>query len=78
MTQKKESDQEVEKMRAAIAASLQQALANADLTKSEVARKMKTSRAQIDRILECRPGVTLKSLDRLAAVLGKRFSYTLE
>ena len=48
------------------------------LSKAELARLMKTSRASIDRLLDPDvPSVTLQTLGRAAAVLGKTLKVTL-
>lgn len=48
------------------------------LSKAELARLMKTSRASIDRLLDpAVPSVTLQTLGRAAAVLGKTLKVTL-
>ena len=48
-------------------------MAEADLTKTEVATRMQTSRSQLDRLLDPEnTSVTLESLDRLARAVGKQ------
>jgi antitoxin HicB len=48
------------------------------ISKSELARRVGTSRAQIDRILDPRSqNVTIESLKRVAAVMGKRLHFEL-
>lgn len=48
-------------------------LAETDLTKSEIAVKMNTSRSQLDRLLDPEnTSITLDSLDRLARAVGKQ------
>jgi DNA-binding Xre family transcriptional regulator len=48
-------------------------LAEANLTKTEVASRMGTSRSQLDRLLDPdNTSVTLESLDRLARAVGKQ------
>ena len=49
-----------------------------NLNKSEIARRMNTSRAALNRLLDPEnPSVTLLTLDRVAAVLGKRLKVEL-
>ena len=48
------------------------------LTKEAMAKKMKTSRAQLNRLLDpTNPGVTLQTLQRAAEVLGKQIRVEL-
>jgi antitoxin HicB len=48
------------------------------LTKTAMARRMETSRAQLDRLLDPKnSSVTLHTLQRAAAVLGKRLRLEL-
>jgi len=48
-------------------------IAESNLTKSEVADKMATSRSQLDRLLDPEnTSITLESLDRLARAVGKQ------
>lgn len=49
------------------------------LSKSQLARRMETSRTQVDRLLDPNnAGVTLHTMHKAAAVLGKRLRVTLE
>lgn len=50
------------------------------LTKVEMAKRMKTSRPQLDRLLDVNGhyAVTLTSLTRAASALGKKISINLE
>ena len=53
-------------------------MAEKSLSKAEMARRMKTSRAAIDRLLDpANPSVTLQTLDRAAAALGRRLEVRL-
>lgn len=48
-------------------------MAESNLTKTEVAERMNTSRSQLERLLDPdNTSVTLESLDRLARAVGKR------
>lgn len=61
-----------------LAWQLAQAMKQQGLTKVEVARRMKTSRAQLDRLLDPRhTRVKLDTMQRAAAVLGKRLRLEL-
>lgn len=49
------------------------------MNKSQLARRMDTSRTQVDRLLDPRnTSVTLRTLHKAAAVLGKRLHVRLE
>lgn len=49
------------------------------VTKSQMAKRMKTSRAAVDRLLDAKnTSVTLQSMGRAAAVLGKELSITFK
>ena len=48
------------------------------LTKSEMATRMKTSRAALERLLDpCNPSATISTLERAASALGKRLKVEL-
>ena len=49
-----------------------------NLSKAEMARRMRTSRAALDRLLNPdNPSVTLLTMDKAASVLGKRLKVEL-
>ena len=55
-----------------IAWQIQQAMDQKKLSKNKMAQLMKTSRAQLDRLLDAKAGnVTLETLQRAASVLGR-------
>jgi antitoxin HicB len=57
---------------------LSQAMKKQRITKSDMAKRMKTSRAAFDRLLDAgNTSVTLLTMSRAAAALGKEFSITL-
>src|SRR5215510_1930874 len=61
-----------------IAWQLQQAMKKKKITKKRMAELMKTSRTQVDKLLNPKDGnVTIKTLHKAAAVVGKRFEYKL-
>lgn len=61
-----------------VAWQLVQAMAERRLTKSGLAREMHTSRTQVDRVLDPAEGnVTLETLQRAAAVVGRRLHIEL-
>jgi antitoxin HicB len=62
-----------------IAMELQQALENTPMTKTELARRLETSRSQVDRILDpTNESITLSTLMKAAALLGKRLHISLQ
>jgi hypothetical protein len=55
-----------------VAGQVQQAMAKENITKVEMARRMKTSRAALDRLLDPGNGaVTLQTLTRAAQAIGR-------
>ena len=56
---------------------LMQAMTEQNLTKSIVARKMKTSRVAVDNILDPAFNTSIESLERIANVLGRKLTITL-
>ncbi|MEW5829279.1 MAG: helix-turn-helix transcriptional regulator [Chloroflexota bacterium] len=61
-----------------IAFQVEQLMKEQHLTKTEMSRRMNTSRAALERLLDPRsPAVTLQTLDRAARALGKRLQITL-
>ncbi|MDR0826820.1 MAG: helix-turn-helix domain-containing protein, partial [Desulfovibrio sp.] len=56
-----------------LAWQLQQVMEKAQVSKSELARKMDTSRAQLNRLLDPEnPSVNLQTMERAARMLGKK------
>lgn len=47
------------------------------LTKARLAERMKTSRAQVDRILKANGNVTIETLQRAAALVGRKLHVEL-
>ncbi len=61
-----------------IAFQIAQEMERNNFTKAEMARRMKTSRASLERLLDpSHPSVTLATLERAAAVLGKKLKIEL-
>jgi antitoxin HicB len=61
-----------------LAWKLQSAMKERKMTVSALARKMDTSRAAINRILDpANPSVTLGTLEKTAVALGKRWRFDL-
>ena len=62
----------------ALARQLRRLLEQRELTKSEMAARMKTSRAVVDRLLdESNPSVTLATLEKAASALGAKLRIEL-
>ncbi len=67
------ADAEAVALKRVIAFQIAQEMERSNLTKTEMARRMKTSRASLERLLDpSHPSVTLATLERAAAVLGKK------
>ena len=60
-----------------ISYQLQQAMQDQKLTKSIIAKKMKTSRVAIDNILDPSFNTSIDSLERFAYALGKKLTISL-
>lgn len=58
-----------------IANQIEQLMAEQDITKKELAKRMGTSRSALERLLDPdNPSVTLLTLERAAKALGKRIT----
>ena len=55
-----------------VAWQLAKAMKRRKISKNRMAALMKTSRTQVDRLLDGRNDITLSSLQRAAAVVGRR------
>ncbi|HET7216207.1 MAG TPA: Fis family transcriptional regulator [Terriglobia bacterium] len=55
-----------------IAWQLAQAMKKKKISKARMAKLLKTSRSQVDRILDAKDDITLSSLQRAAAMVGRR------
>ncbi len=61
-----------------VALQMQEALDHEKLSKTELAKRMKTSRAALDRILDpTNPSLTVASLGKAAAALGRKVDLKL-
>ncbi|MEY4246431.1 MAG: hypothetical protein RLZZ245_4016 [Verrucomicrobiota bacterium] len=64
---------EVLALKRVVALQLQQILEQENITKTQLATRMKTSRASLDRILDpANPSLTVASLGKAAAALGRK------
>jgi len=62
----------------AIAYQVEQLMEQQNLSKTEMSRRMKTSRAALERLLDpANQSVTLQTLERAARALGKRLQISL-
>jgi predicted XRE-type DNA-binding protein len=55
-----------------VAWQLATAMRKKNISKKKMAALMKTSRTQIDRLLDAKNDITLSSLQRAAAIVGRR------
>ena len=61
-----------------LAWQIEKAMKDRDITKAEMARRMETSRSQLDRLLDPESdAVTLTTLNRAARVIGRRVKVEL-
>ena len=66
-------------MKRVLAWQIEQAMKKQKLTKTAMAKRMGTSRAALDRLLDAdNTSVTLQTMGRAAAALGKELSITLK
>jgi antitoxin HicB len=67
------ADAEAVAIKRVVAFQVAQMMKKQQLTKTDMARRMKTSRSALDRLLDPENGsVTLQTLERAARALGKR------
>jgi len=60
-----------------VAWQLAQAMETKKISKNKMAAMLKTSRSQVDRLLDAKDDITLSSLQRAAAIVGRRVSIEL-
>ncbi len=60
-----------------VAWQLAEAMKEQKISKSKMAALLKTSRTQVDRLLDPKNDITLMSLQRAAAMVGRRVSIEL-
>jgi len=60
-----------------VAWQLSQEMKKKKISKARMARLLKTSRTQVDRLLDPKNDVTLSSLQRAAAMVGRRVTIEL-
>jgi antitoxin HicB len=60
-----------------VAWQLAEAMKEKKISKNRMAALLKTSRSQVDRLLNAKEDITLGSLERAAAMVGRRVSIEL-
>lgn len=61
-----------------IARELEKAMTQQNLTKAQVAKRLKTSRSGVDRLLDPQnTSITLNTMAKIAHLLGKRIEFAL-
>jgi hypothetical protein len=60
-----------------VAWQLKQEMDRQGITKAELAERMHTSRAQLDRVLNAKTNVTVETLQRAAALVGRELRLEL-
>ncbi len=60
-----------------VAWQLAEAMKKKKISKNKMARLLKTSRTQVDRLLSAKDDITLSSLQRAAAMVGRRVTIEL-
>ena len=55
-----------------VAWQLAEAMKKKKISKARMAKLLKTSRTQVDRLLDTKDDITLSSLQRAAAIVGRR------
>jgi predicted XRE-type DNA-binding protein len=60
-----------------VAWQLGEAMKQKKISKNKMATMLKTSRSQVDRLLDPKNDITLRSLQRAAAMVGRRVSIEL-
>jgi antitoxin HicB len=60
-----------------VAWQLAEAMKKRKISKKKMAMLLKTSRTQVDRLLDAKNDITLSSLQRAAAIVGRRVSIEL-
>ncbi len=69
---------EAQAIKELLAMQIRQEIERSGMTKVEMARRMKTSRSQLDRLLDpSNTSVTLNTMQRAAAVVGRRLRLEL-
>lgn len=70
-------ESQVQAVKEVVAWQLAQAMKKKKISKARMAALLHTSRTQVDRLLDARNDITLSSLQRAAAMVGRRVSVQL-
>ena len=70
-------DAQTQVVKEVVAWQLAEAMKKKKLSKNKMAALLKTSRTQVDRLLSAKDDITLSSLQRAAAVVGRRVTIEL-
>ena len=68
---------QAEAIKEVVAWQLAEAMKKRKISKNKMAARLKTSRSQVDRLLDPKSDITLSSLQRAAAMVGRRVSIEL-
>ena len=63
---------QVQAVKEVVSWQLAQAMKDKKISKARMATMLKTSRTQVDRLLDAKNDITLSSLQRAAALVGRR------
>ena len=69
--------EEAQAVKEVVAWQLAEAMKEQKISKNRMATLLKTSRTQVDRLLNGKDDITLRSLQRAAAMVGRRVSIEL-
>ena len=70
-------DAQAQAVKEVVAWQLAQAMKKKKISKARMARMLHTSRTQVDRLLDPKNDITLSSLQRAAAMVGRRVTIQL-
>ena len=70
-------EEQAQAVKEVVAWQLAQAMEKKKISKNKMATMLKTSRSQVDRLLNAKDDITLSSLQRAAAIVGRRVSIEL-
>jgi hypothetical protein len=69
--------EEAQAIKEFVAWQLAEAMGEKKISKARMATMLKTSRSQVDRLLDPKNDITLSSLQRAAAIVGRRVTIQL-
>ena len=70
-------DAQAQAVKEVVAWQLAEAMRKRKISKNRMATLLKTSRTQVDRLLDANDDITLSSLQRAAAIVGRRVTIEL-